>query len=105
MAMHGRKAGKRRMDGEVKAIDKGQYRTPEILGQRPSQKRLARKRVQRRQQHGSAWHWKQTDSWYYTLPGTKRRMALFDDEGARIKGLANRPAAERSLAKIKVTLA
>ena len=25
----------------------------------------------RRQSHGSAWHWKQTDSWYYTLPGTK----------------------------------
>lgn len=66
---------------------------------------MARKRMQRRQQHGSAWHWKQTDSWYYTLPGTKRRMPLFDDDGARIKGLTNRLAAERSLAKIKVTLA
>jgi len=24
---------------------------------------MARNRKQRRQQHGSAWHWKQTDSW------------------------------------------
>ncbi|HTN76510.1 MAG TPA: hypothetical protein VL096_14725, partial [Pirellulaceae bacterium] len=66
---------------------------------------MARKRKARRQQHGSAWHWKQTDSWYYTLPGTKRRMPLFDAEGERIKGAGNQAAAERALAKIKVTLA
>lgn len=66
---------------------------------------MARKRKARRQQHGSAWHWKQTDSWYYTLPGTKRRMSLFDDEGNRIKGADNQAAAERALAKVKVTLA
>lgn len=30
---------------------------------------MGRKRKQRRQQHGSAWHWKQTDCWYYTMPG------------------------------------
>ena len=40
---------------------------------------MARKRKQRRQQHGSAWHWKQTDCWYYTEPGTKKRMPLVDD--------------------------
>jgi len=27
---------------------------------------MGRKRKQRRQPHGSAWHWKQTDCWYYT---------------------------------------
>jgi hypothetical protein len=32
---------------------------------------MGRPRKQRRQPHGSAWHWKQTDCWYYTLPGTK----------------------------------
>jgi hypothetical protein len=32
---------------------------------------MVRRRKQRRQQHGSAWHWKQTDCWYYTLSGTK----------------------------------
>jgi hypothetical protein len=31
----------------------------------------------RRQQHGSAWHWQQTDCWYYTLPGTKNHLPLF----------------------------
>jgi len=66
---------------------------------------MGRKRKVRRQQHGSAWYWKQTDAWYYTLPGTKRRMALFDDQGDRIKGLANKSAAERSLAKVKVAVA
>ena len=66
---------------------------------------MGRKRKARRQQHGSAWHWKQTNAWYYTLPGTKKRMALFDDNGERIRGPANQAAAERALAKVKVTLA
>jgi hypothetical protein len=43
-------------------------------------------RKSRRQQHGSAWHRKQTDCWYYTPPGTKKREALFDDDGERIRG-------------------
>ena len=42
---------------------------------------MGRKQKQRRQQHGSAWHWKQTDCWYYTLPGTKKRTPLFDENG------------------------
>ncbi|QDU27246.1 Phage integrase family protein [Anatilimnocola aggregata] len=66
---------------------------------------MGRKRKVRRQQHGSVWHWKQTDAWYYTLPGTKKRMPLFDEQGERIKGLARRDGAERAFAKIKVTLA
>src|SRR5688572_25540729 len=48
------------------------------------------RRKTRRQSHGSAWHWKQTDGWYYTLPGTKKRIALFDEDGRRIRGLENR---------------
>ncbi|WP_425619172.1 tyrosine-type recombinase/integrase [Anatilimnocola sp. NA78] len=66
---------------------------------------MGRKRKVRRQQHGSVWHWKQTDAWYYTLPGTKKRMALFDEQGERIKGLAKKLAAEQALAKIKVGIA
>ena len=39
------------------------------------------KKRKRRQSHGSTWHWKQTDCWYYTEPGTKKRIALFDERG------------------------
>src|SRR5512136_1779966 len=63
---------------------------------------MGRNRKRRRQQHGSAWHWKQTDCWYYTLPGTKKRMPLFDEKGQRIRGKENRQAAETALAKVKV---
>jgi hypothetical protein len=35
----------------------------------------------RRQSHGSVWHCKQTDTWYYTLPGTKKRFSLFEEDG------------------------
>ena len=63
---------------------------------------MGRSRRQRRQQHGSAWHWKQTDCWYYTAPGTKRRVPLFDENGQRIRGKANQEAAETALAKVKV---
>ena len=63
---------------------------------------MGRNRKQRRQQHGSAWHWKQTDGWYYTLPGTKKRMPLFDEKGQRIRGKGNQEAAEAALAKVKV---
>jgi len=63
---------------------------------------MGRKRKIRRQPHGSAWHWKQTDCWYYTLPGAKKRMALFDEQGQRIRGKDNKEAAELALAKVQV---
>ena len=62
-----------------------------------------RKRRSRRRSHGSAWHWKQTDSWYYTLPGTKRRMPLLDENGKRIRGKENKQAAELALARVKLS--
>ena len=57
----------------------------------------------RRQSHGSAWHWKQTDGWYYTLPGTKRRVPLVDEDGQRIRGPDNRDQARLALARVKLT--
>ena len=62
-----------------------------------------KKRGSRRQSHGSAWHWKQTDSWYYTLPGTKRRVPLLDENGKRIRGKDNKQAADLALARIKLS--
>ncbi|QDU29219.1 Phage integrase family protein [Anatilimnocola aggregata] len=55
----------------------------------------------RRRAHGSAWHWQQTDAWYFTPPGTKRRVALLDSSGKRIKGKSNKQAAELALARLK----
>ncbi|MFN3150484.1 tyrosine-type recombinase/integrase [Bremerella sp.] len=63
---------------------------------------MARKRKQRRQQHGSAWHWKQTDCWYYTEPGTKKRISLLDEQGERIRGKENKEAAQLALARVKL---
>lgn len=63
---------------------------------------MARKR-NRRQSHGSAWHWRQTDCWYCTLPGTKKRVGLFDEKGQRIRGLENKEAAEVALARLKLS--
>ena len=63
---------------------------------------MGRTRKQRRQAHGSAWRWEQTDCWYYTLPGTKKRMALFDENGQRIRGREGKEAAEMALARIKL---
>jgi len=63
---------------------------------------MERKRKQRRQPHGSAWHWKQTGCWYYTMPGTKKRVALYDENGQRIRGEANKEAAELALAREKL---
>ena len=60
------------------------------------------RRKARRQQHGSAWHWKQTDTWYYTLPGCKKRVPLFDDDGNRLKGLENKKAAQLALARVRL---
>ncbi|MHC4400603.1 MAG: tyrosine-type recombinase/integrase [Planctomycetota bacterium] len=55
-----------------------------------------------RRRRGSAWHWRQTDCWYYTPPGTKRRVPLVDEDGKRIRGNDNRQAAELALARVKV---
>jgi hypothetical protein len=51
---------------------------------------------------GSAWHWRQTDGWHYTPPGTKRRVPLVDEDGKQIRGKDNRQAAELALARVKV---
>ena len=64
---------------------------------------VGKKRKKRRQPHGSAWRWKHTDCWYYTMPGTKKRVALFDAEGQRIRGKENKEAAELALAKEKLS--
>ena len=64
---------------------------------------MARNRKKRRQQHGSAWHWKQTDSWYYTEPGTKKRVPLVDECGERIRGKECKETVEIALAKEKLT--
>lgn len=63
---------------------------------------MSTNRKQRRRTRGSAWHWRQTDGWYYTPPSTKRRVPLLDENGKRIRGKANRQAAELALARIKV---
>ena len=64
---------------------------------------MGRKRRQRRQSHGSAWHWKQTDCWYYTMPGSRKRVPLFDEQGERIRGKKNKEAAEFALAREKLS--
>lgn len=64
---------------------------------------MGKKAKKRRQSHGSAWLWKQTDCWYYTEPGTKKRVALFDENGEPIRGKVNREAAEVALAREKLT--
>ena len=55
---------------------------------------MGRKAKPRRQSHGSAWHWIQTDCWYYTMPETKKRVGLFDEQGERIRGRENKMTAE-----------
>ena len=64
---------------------------------------MGRKAKKRRQSHGSAWHWKQTDCWYYTLPGAKKRVSLFDKDGQRIRGKEHKEAAEIALAREKLS--
>ena len=51
---------------------------------------------------GKCRHWKQTDCWYFTEPGTKKRLALFDEDGERIRGKENKEAAKLALARIKL---
>jgi integrase len=67
-----------------------------------SPRRRRSRRKTRRQSHGSAWHWQQTDSWYYTLPGSKKRVPLFDEDGNRIRGVDNKKAASLALARVKL---
>ena len=62
---------------------------------------MGKKRRKRRQSHGSAWYWKQTDCWYYTQPGTRKRVALFDEEGQRIRGKGNKEADKPAPAEAK----
>jgi hypothetical protein len=60
------------------------------------------KSKRRRRPRGSAWHWKQTDCWYYTPPGTTQRVPLVDEAGRRVRGEENRKAAELALARLKL---
>src|SRR6266850_2492235 len=62
---------------------------------------MARKKT-RRQAHSSAWYWKQTGCWYYTLAGTRRRVALFDEDSQRIRGLENKQPAQLALARVRL---
>jgi integrase len=57
----------------------------------------------RRGRRGAAWHWKQTDCWYYTPPGAKKRVALRDEAGNRIRGAGNKQSAALALARVKLT--
>ncbi len=63
---------------------------------------MGRKAKQRRQSHGSAWHWKQTDCWYFTPQGTKQREPLLDEKGKRIRGPENKQAARLALARVRL---
>lgn len=86
---------------EQTAVKRVTSQGPASVGTPPKRGRPSRKKV-RRQSHGSAWHWKQTDCWYYTLPGTKRRVPLLDEDGQRIRGLENKEAARLALARVRV---
>jgi len=63
---------------------------------------VAKKAARRRQRHGSAWYWKQTDCWYFTPPGTKRREPLLDGEGRRVRGRENKQTARLALARVRL---
>ena len=63
---------------------------------------MADNKTQRRQRHGSAWYWKQTDCWYFTPPGTKRREPLRDENGKHVRGAENKQAARLALARVRL---
>jgi len=65
--------------------------------------KAGRPRKKRRQSHGSAWHWKQTDTWYFTQPNTRKRIPLADEKGIRIRGKENKDAAQLALARIRLS--
>ena len=54
-----------------------------------------------RRSRGRAWYWQQTDSWYFTPPGTKKRVRLFDKTGRPVRGKENAQQAELALAQVK----
>ena len=59
-------------------------------------------KTRRRQRRGAAWYWKQTDCWYYTPRGTKRREPLLDDQGKRIRGRDGKQAAQLAIARLLI---
>ena len=63
---------------------------------------MAKRRTKRRQPHGSAWHWNQTDCWYFTEHATKKRVPLLDENGKRIRGKENKCDAQKALARVKL---
>ena len=63
---------------------------------------LMDKTTKRRRSRGSAWYWQQTDTWYFTPPGTQKRVPLTDEAGKRIRGEDNKKAADLALARVKV---
>lgn len=63
---------------------------------------VVKKSPQRRQRRGAAWYWKQTNCWYHTPSGTKRREPLLDGEGRRIRGIENKQAARLALARVRL---
>jgi integrase len=63
---------------------------------------MGSKSPRQRARRGSAWFWKQTNCWYYTLEGGKRRVPLLDQAGKRIRGAENKQAAELALARVRL---
>jgi integrase len=61
------------------------------------------KTPRRRRSRGNAWHWRQTDCWYYTPLGTKRRVRLLDEDNRPIRGKDNLHVAELALARVKAS--
>jgi len=53
-----------------------------------------------RRSRGRAWYWQQTDTWYFTPPGTKKRVRLVDTGGRPIRGRDNSQLAELALAQV-----
>src|SRR2546421_12558583 len=88
-----------RESSSVKLAHEEQEHDPPVDG--VPKRRSGRKKT-RRQSHGSAWHWNQTDTWYYTLPGSKKRVPLFDEDGNRIRGVDNKKTAQLALARVKL---
>ena len=61
------------------------------------------KTPRRRRSRGNSWHWRQTDCWYYTPLGTKRRVRLLDEDNRPIRGKDNLQVAELALARVKAS--
>ncbi len=63
---------------------------------------MRKPRQQHRYPHGAPWYWKQSNYWYCTLPGTKKRIAQFDENGQRIRGKGNQFTADLAFARLKI---